>query len=125
MPICSYCGKKAGWFSDFHESCERNAKPGCEQVISMIATIVSDKLIPAHEDNEQSKTLAEQVWAETKPAVDQLAAQYRIPPADLRNALRKGWSIRAEKIATAEPLSPARQVPMDAFCQIMGFPDPP
>jgi hypothetical protein len=123
MPICSYCGKKAGWFSDFHESCERTAKAGCEQVAAMIASIVSDKLIPAHEDDQWVKTLAEKVWAEAKPAVDQLAAQHRIPPADLRDALRKGWSTGVEHVATAEPMSPNRVAVNHQFFRAMGFTD--
>ena len=115
MPVCRYCGQKAGWFSDAHVVCMNSAQQGCERVASTVASAVVDKLIPPkHSDDETWATaFAKQVWSETKPQVDQLATEHRIPPADLRDALRKGWSTGAEQVATAELLRDGAA--MDAF----------
>ena len=125
MPVCRYCGQKAGWFSDAHVVCMNSAQQGCERVASTVASAVVDKLIPPkHSDDDTwAKAFAEKVWSEIKPQLDQLATEHRIPANDMRDALRKGWSTGAEQVATAEPLSPTRGAPIDAFCRIMGFTD--
>src|SRR5437660_258075 len=125
MAICRYCGQKAGWFSEAHEACITSAQQGCEQAASMVVSIVKDKLIPPkHSDDETWATaFAKQVWSETKPQVDQLATEHRIPPADLRDALRKGWSTGAEQVATAEPMNPSRLDVLHDFYRVMGFTD--
>src|SRR5438552_13253302 len=123
MAICRYCGQKAGWFSEAHDKCITSAQQGCELVASAVASTVVDNLIPPkHSDHENwATTFAEKVWSETKPQLDQLATEHRIPANDMREALRKGWSTGAEQVATAEPLSPTRDAPMSAFYQVMGF----
>jgi len=125
MAICRYCGQKAGWFSEAHEECITSAQQGSERVASAVTSTVVDKLIPPkHSDDETWVTaFAEKVWSETKPQLDQLATEHRIPANDIRNALLKGWSTGAEQVATAEPLSPDRQAPMNAFVRIMAFTD--
>ena len=126
MAICRYCGQKAGWFSAAHEECITSAQQGSEQVASAVASTVVNKLIPppGHPDDETWATaFAEKVWSETKPQLDQLATEHRVPANDMRDALRKGWSTGAEQVATAEPSSPARQAPMNAFYRVMGFTD--
>ena len=123
MPVCRYCGQKAGWFSDAHVVCMNSAQQGCERVASTVASAVVDKLIPPkHSDDETWATaFATQVWSETKSQLDQLATEHRIPVNDMRAALLKGWSTGAEQVATAEPLSPNRDAVMSAFYRAMGF----
>src|SRR6058998_3331650 len=126
MPVCRYCGQKAGWFSDAHVVCMNSAQQGCERVASAVASTVVDKLIPSTKHPAEDTWAAEftkQTWLETKPQLDQLATEHRIPANDMRAALLKGWSTGAEQVATAEPLSPDRQAPMNAFVRIMAFTD--
>ena len=126
MSECIYCGKKAGWFSNVHEACIEASKRGCEEVASMIASIVKDKLIPPTQlpDEEgYSKTFAEQVWTEVKPTLDQIATQYRIPSADMREALLRGWSAGAVDVATAKPMHPNRLAVSHNFFRALGFSD--
>src|SRR5438552_1465001 len=115
MAVCRYCGQKAGWFSEAHEACITSSQQGCERVASAVASSVVDKLVPP--------ALAQKVWSETKPQLDQLATEHRIPANDMRDALLKGWSTGAEQIATAEPLSLDRFTVLNAFYQVMGFTD--
>jgi hypothetical protein len=114
--------------SDAHQACITSAQQGCEQAASMVSSVVSAKLIlPAqrHEDwaKTSAGTLAEEVWSDVKPALDQLVTQYRIPSDDLRKALRSGWSTGAEKVATAEPMHADRYCLLNDFYRVMGFTD--
>ena len=92
MTICRYCGQKAGWFSEAHDKCITSAQQGCERVASVVASAVVDKLIPPTrpDDENWATALAKQVWSETKPRLDQLATEHRIPANDMRDALRSG-----------------------------------
>src|SRR5439155_18255313 len=125
MPVCRYCGQKAGWFSDAHVVCMNSAQQGCERVASTVASAVVDKLIPPkHSDDETwAKAFAEKVWSETKSQLDQLATEHRIPANDMRAALRKGWSTGTEKIATSEPMNPDYLAVLNNFYRAMGFND--
>src|SRR4051794_30710198 len=119
MAICKYCGEKAGWFTDVHDKCVEISKKGCEQVMSVVSSVVSEKLTPPSARYENwTRTLGEHVWAEVQPALDQLAAQYRIPSNDLRKALCDGWSAGAEKAATAEPMHAYRYNLLTEFYRV-------
>ena len=124
MAIRRYCGQKVGWFSEAHEECIASARQGCEQVASALVTTIADRLIPSTKHPAEDTWAAEftkQTWLETKPQLDQLATEHRIPANDMRAALLKGWSTGAEQVATAEPLSPNRDAVMSAFYRAMGF----
>jgi len=32
MPVCRYCGQKAGWFSDAHVVCMNSAQQGANEL---------------------------------------------------------------------------------------------
>src|ERR1017187_7573081 len=107
MSVCKYCGQKAGWFSDVHDSCATSCRQGCDQVVSLIASTIKDnaKLPTGHPDTQDwYSDLASQMWSELQKGVDKLATEHRIPPADLRKALLQGWSAGSQELATAVPL---------------------
>jgi len=82
MGMCRHCGEKAGWFSDVHESCISAAKEGSDKIASLISSAVSSKLVPPSDradDDVWSRELAEEVWSETKPQVDELAGRHQYP----------------------------------------------
>jgi len=111
MGMCRHCGEKAGWFSDVHESCISAAKEGSDKIASLISSAVSSKLVPPSDradDDVWSRELAEEVWSETKPQVDELAGRHHVSSDDRRSAMRNGWSTGAENVATAEPMHPDR-----------------
>lgn len=125
MALCKYCGENAGWFSDVHEACVSSAQQGCEQAASMIASTMTTTLILPSErpDDNWTSAFANDVWSETKPHLDHLAAQHRIPPDDTRGALRNGWSAGVEHAATTEPMDPDRLALFNDFYRVMGFTD--
>jgi hypothetical protein len=124
MGICQYCGQKAGWFSDVHKVCVSFAQQGCEKASLLIAATLEKPVPSDHSDNEQWYSLfGQQLWAEVKPQIDQLATEHRIPADQLRGALRVGWSKGAEQVATAEPMNPKRLSVLDHFYRVMGFTD--
>jgi hypothetical protein len=124
MPICTYCGESAGWFHDVHDTCVKASESGCEQVVSVVSSVVSEKLTPPSARYENwARILGEHVWAEVKPALDQLATQYRIPSNDLRKALCAGWSAGAAKAAIGEPMHVYRYNLLNEFYRVMGFTD--
>jgi hypothetical protein len=126
MGMCKYCGEKAGWFSDVHDSCVSAAKEGSEKIASLISSVLSSKLVPPSDhptDEVWSREFAERVWAETKPQIGELASRQHVPSDELRSAMRSGWSTGAENVATAEPMHPDRLSLMNSFFRCMGFSD--
>jgi hypothetical protein len=124
--FCRYCGKKAGWFNDVHEACVASCQKGCEQVASLVAGCIREKLVPpvAHADSEDwHLPLGRQVWSEAKPTIDQITAAHRIPADDLHSALLRGWSAGAERAGVAEPLLPGRQAAIMSFARAMELAD--
>jgi len=126
MGFCRYCGKKVGWFNDVHEACVISPQKGCEQVASLVASCISEKLVPAdgHPDNDDwYSSFSGQVFSEVKPTLDQITTDHRIPTEGFHNALLQGWSTGAERVGLAGPLTPDRQSAIMAFARGMGLVD--
>lgn len=124
MGICRYCGQSAGWFRDVHNTCAISCQQGCEQVTSVVASTIKDKvnLPTGHPDTEDwYSEFASQVWSDLQRTVQKLTSEHSIPSDDLRKALREGWSTGSATLAVAEPLHPEKwEIAADLF-KLMGF----
>jgi hypothetical protein len=126
MGVCKFCGEKAGWFSEAHDACVAAAREGCQQIASLLASVVTDKLIPpagcAGDDGSLSR-FAAQVWSEVKPALDRVTAEHRVPSDAARQAILQGWSTGAEQVGLAQPAPFDRFAATHAFYRLVGFGD--
>ncbi len=126
MGFCRYCGKKVGWFNDVHEACVISSQKGCEQVASLVASCISEKLVPpdGHPDNDDwYSSFSGQVFSEVKPTLDQITTDHRIPTEGFHNALLQGWSTGAERVGLAGPLSLDRHAAILSFARAIGLVD--
>jgi hypothetical protein len=89
MSICRYCGQKAGWFSEAHESCIQRSSQGIEA----LKTCVADAVIGGKQYDEITAQL------------DRIAADAAIPQEQVLPAVKEGWSRGAEKRSMAQPIS--------------------
>jgi hypothetical protein len=124
MGFCRYCGKKVGWFNDVHEACVISSQKGCEQVASLVASCINEKLVPpdGHPDNDDwYSSFSGQVFSEVKPTLDQITTDHRIPTEGLHNALLQGWSTGAEQVGLAGPLSLDRHAAVLSFARAIGL----
>jgi len=89
MSICQYCGQKAGWFSDAHESCIQKSNQGIDALKACMATAVA-----------QGKQ-----YGEIRAQLDKIAADAFVPQQQALGAIKEGWSQAAEKHGMAQPLN--------------------
>jgi hypothetical protein len=89
MSVCRYCGQKAGWFSDAHESCIQKSNQGIEALKACMANAVA-----------RGKP-----YDEIRVQLNKIAADAVIPEQQALAAIKEGWSQGAEKQAIAHPLS--------------------
>ncbi len=126
MGVCRYCGQKAGWLSNVHEACAASAQQGSEQIASLVAAAVADKLVPpaaCGDDERELSSFASQVWSEVESAVDRVESEHKVPVDAARQAMLRGWSDGAERVGLAEPLPFSRFVAAQALYTRMGFSD--
>jgi len=89
MAICKYCGEKAGWFSEAHESCIQKAAQGIEALKQCVAdAIVQGKQYP-----------------DIKAQLDTLVADSNIPQDQVLPAIKDAWSQAAKNRSVAQPIS--------------------
>src|SRR5229473_3479994 len=91
MSICRYCGQKAGWFSEAHESCIQKSNQGIEALKTCVASAV----------------LQGKQYGEIKVQVDKIVADAAIPQEQVVPAIQEGWNQGAEKRSMAQPISNA------------------
>jgi hypothetical protein len=89
MTICRYCGQKAGWFSEAHETCIQKANQGIET----LKTCVADAMVQGKQ------------FGEIKAQIDKIVADTAIPQERVLPAIKEGWSQGAEKRSMAQPIS--------------------
>jgi hypothetical protein len=108
MANCKFCGEKAGWFSDSHESCAENAQAGANE----IGTIVSAAAEKIGQGGDAPNI---------QPNIDEVVAQKKVPLESANAAIVQGWSSSAFEIALREPLSTDKQVALLHLYQQLGF----
>ncbi len=89
MGICRYCGQKAGWFSDAHDTCIERANQRVQELQTCIAT--------ALKGGKQ--------YGDIKSQVDKIITDSSIPAEQVTSAFKTGWSAGAEERAKAQPIS--------------------
>ncbi len=89
MSVCRYCGQKAGWFSEAHESCIQKANLGIEA----LKTCTANAIIQGQE------------YGEIRGQLDKIVADAAIPQERVLPAVKEGWSQGAEKRSRAQPIS--------------------
>ena len=89
MSVCRYCGQKAGWFSDAHESCIQKSNLGIEALKVCMANAVAQ----GKQDGE------------IRVQLDKIVADALIPQEQALAAIKESWSQAAEKQGMAQPLS--------------------
>jgi len=92
MAICIYCGKKAGFFSEYHEAClveaENNRNIGAQKI--------KEQILAAPDRNEPC--------SKVKDEVSQLASQYKLSPEVVVQAVVTG----VDELSREEPLTPTK-----------------
>jgi len=88
MGICRYCGLRAGWFSDAHDSCIEKAKKDLESIDACMADAV----------------LTGKTYSAVSSMTEKLIGS-SIPDDQARSALQSGWSKGAELRCKKEPIS--------------------
>src|ERR1700745_3743153 len=89
MSICRYCGQKAGWFSEAHESCVQKSNQGIES----LKTCVADAVVEG------------KAYGGISAQLDKIVADAAVPQDQVPPAIKDGWSQGAEKRSMAQPLS--------------------
>jgi len=89
MSICRYCGQKAGWFSDAHESCVQKSNQG----IGALKTCVANAIVAGKQ------------YGEIRMQLDKIVADAAIPQEQVLPAIEDGWSQGAEKRSISQPIS--------------------
>jgi hypothetical protein len=101
MSICRYCGQKAGWFSEAHESCIQKANQGIEALKVCVASAV----------------LKDKQYGEIKVQLEKIAADASVPREQVRSAIKEGWSQGAVKKSMAQPIGWAEfSAVSDIYC---------
>ncbi len=101
-------------------------RQGCEQVISVVASTIQDKIsLPiGHPDTDDwYSEFASRLWSELQQVVDKLTTEYRIPVSNLSSALVQGWSTGSATLAVAEPLPAEKWEVIAKLYRLMGFTD--
>jgi hypothetical protein len=89
MAICKYCGERAGWFSEAHESCIQKATQGIE----VLKQCVADAIVHGKQ------------YSEIKTQLDKIVADSGIPQDQVLPAIKDAWSQGAGKRSIAQPIS--------------------
>jgi hypothetical protein len=90
MSECIYCGKKAGWFSEAHDSCIQKA----DRAVEALKTCMCDAVM-------QHKQ-----YSEIKAHVEKIAVDSFISKEQVLDAIKQGWSQGVEQRSKAHPISP-------------------
>jgi hypothetical protein len=105
MGICTYCGAKAGWFSDAHSKCAEKALAGQQEIQQAVKLAVVNN----------------QLLRDLQAAVETIRAQSNVPQTDLISAVMAGWSEGATIRAQAAPLSDGDDSAMEAIFKAYGL----
>jgi hypothetical protein len=119
MGICRYCGQKAGLFSDAHAACATSSVQKCDDIASVLASMISECKPRPNAPETFYQTIARAMAAGVKSQVDRIAHQ--IPADELRKALMRGWSAGAEELALKEPVSEGQFCVVCELYRAMGF----
>ncbi len=91
MSTCRYCGQKAGWFTEAHESCLQKANQGIETLKACVANAI----VQGNQYDE--------IGAQLKG----IALHAAIPQEQVLPAIKEGWSRGAEQRSMAQPIGEA------------------
>ncbi len=107
MALCRYCGQRAGWFSDSHQTCIEKAAEGIETVRLAVQAVTS---------------LGEKYEA-IKAKVETMIREWHVPQQEALAAIKEGWSQGAEERSKAQPISPEEFSSMMDIYRAAGFTD--
>jgi hypothetical protein len=105
MAICKYCGEKAGWFSEAHESCIQKATEGIEALKKCVA----DAIVQG------------QQYSEIKAQLDKIVADSDIPQDQVLPAIKDAWSQGAKNRSIAHPISDTELSSISDFYRSAGL----
>jgi len=107
MGICRYCGQKAGWFKEAHDSCMRMASQGIETIKAKVSLAVAEG----------------KPYGEIKATLDEVIQGSRVPQQQALAAIKEGWSQGAEQRSKAQPISSDEFSAISSFYHAAGFKD--
>jgi hypothetical protein len=107
MGICRYCGQRAGWFKEAHDSCVQKAN----QAIETIRTKVSLAVVEG------------KPYGDVKTAIEEAVEGSHVPQQEALAAIKEGWSQGAEQRSRAQPISPDEFSAIGDFHRAAGLKD--
>jgi hypothetical protein len=107
MAICQYCGQKAGWFSEAHDSCIKKANQGIEA----LKTCMADAMIRG------------KPYSEIKSQLDKITAESAISQEQALAAIKEGWSQGVEERSEAQPIGPGEVLVINDTYRAAGLRD--
>jgi hypothetical protein len=108
MAVCTYCGKKAGFFSKYHEAClseaEKNRNLGLKVVPALIEVAMEER----------------RPFAEIQNQVSNIVSQYKIPSDTIGQAVLS----KMDELSKREPLQTSSAEYLLHLCEnILGDPE--
>jgi hypothetical protein len=105
MGICKYCGQKAGWFNDAHDTCVQKAMNGIKTAKECMTNAVIEST-----DYSELATLS-----------NKLISEAAIPEEQIRSAFKEGWSDGAEIRCKKQPTTLSEFSSMSDLYKGAGF----